>query len=178
MWHVLFFIVCCMLIELLVIGIECHYLKLFSQPPLVAEGNITAVQEHGRGYFVYVDNIPYNVKADPFSQRTFGIRDDVDLESYGNMLQGKIGFWARVEYVPLAGIENPVLRLYVSNAGEYVDPEAAQSDHVAMHTRWLLVYSALFAACLLALGFTLKCHSIERASAQNGQGNVVGIQRR
>lgn len=167
MWHVMFFFLGLLVIGLYVSANSFHCLELFSQPPLAVEGNITSVQEVNGGYYVYVDRIPYHVKAVATAEPTYGIRKDVDLKSFGNMLRGKLGYWARVEYIPLAGQGNPVLRLSVSNAGEYVDPEAALRDHIADETLWLKVYGGLSAACILGFCFALKCFFVERTMAQD-----------
>lgn len=142
---------------------------ILSGQPSVAEGNITGVSRKNgthsswSGYNIYLGEVDYALLKTswPHSDRTFGIRDDISLESYGYILKGKLGFPVRIEYFQLGESSRRITRLTIYG-DEYIDSEAALNDTLAEYTEDLYLSIALFAITFVCLIFVLKCMLVQR----------------
>jgi len=144
--------------ELFSITYTCYILYLLSGEPAIAEGTLTNVYRAYRsgmaGYLISLPDSEYEIRKRTFSERTYGIRSDIDIVRYGEDLKNQIGKKAYVEYIKLGHNSRVVMRLTIDGKN-YIDGEIARIDHIAEHMNILRTAIVLLIMTIILLLFVL-----------------------
>lgn len=168
--NILLFLVVCIFVEMFGIFTEYRTLNLLSEEPSVVEGTFTGVyritqrrKTNKDGYRIYLnhDDVAYTLMHQRFDKRTYGLRDNVSLEQYGDILNRQIGYQAHIEYIQMDRNARWITRLKIDGT-EYVNTEMALIDMRDLKITYLRVLIVSFLITIVILVFILRCMHYQR----------------
>lgn len=167
--YVLWYVVLCLCVELFCFFYEYHTLNMLSGQPSVVEGPLVGVYRTNprrifdNGYEIYIgeDSVSYTIVHRDFDKKNYGIRDDITLAEYGDILKRKIGSQARVEYIQTAEKTKEIMRLTI-DGDEYIDARVARNDQLVEKRETLYWIMVSFVITIAVFIFVLQCLRIQK----------------
>lgn len=174
--NILLFLAACIFVEIFGLYTEYRTLNLLTEEPSVVEGTFTGAYRITQqrktskdGYRIYLNHdrdVPYILMHQRFDKRTYGLKDNVSIEQYGDVLNQKIGYQARIEYIQMAENSRWIVRLKLEGI-EYVDTEQALKDMRNLKQTYLYALIASFLITIAILIFILKCMRWQKSKPNN-----------